>query len=227
MSLEAKMFQKKTPKKEQELKSVITLHLKTTYPNPYWFKGHINVVSIDPGITNLGFRMETRYADGRVTTNYMIRQCFSKSIEEDGYYNSLYLDVYKWFDQFKEYFLNSHVFIVERQMKENYQSLRLSQHIICYLMGVLLHSKIEPLLVEIDSKAKYNYLDVPSGLNEKAKKQWGTELAISILEQRNDQVGLQIINSSRGVRNQKKHDDVSDTIIQIEAFWKLFHIPIL
>jgi hypothetical protein len=221
------MFEKKTLKSEEETKNPITLHLKTSYPEVYWYQGYINVVSIDPGITNLGFRMETRYADGRVITNYMARHCFSQDITIDGYYNSLYLDVFKWFNQFKDYFMNSHVFIVERQLPENYQSVRLSQHIICYLMTVLVSSKLEPLLAEIDSKAKYKYLGAPSGFNRTALKQWGTETAISILEQRNDTYGLSIIAGSRSIRGQKKHDDVSDTIIQIEAFWKLFPIPMV
>jgi len=221
------MFEKKTLKSEEETKNPITLHLKTTYPKNYWYKGYINVISIDPGIVNLGFRIETRYANGTVTTNYMARHCFSQSINEEGYYNSLYLDVFNWFDQFKEYFMNTHVVIVERQLPENYQSVRLSQHIICYLMTVLSKSKLEPLLAEIDSKAKYKYLGAPSGFNKTALKQWGTETAVALLEQRSDTYGLSIIASARGVRGQKKHDDVSDTIIQVEAFWKLFPIPIV
>ena len=221
------MFHTKTPKKEEATNSVLTFHLKTSYPDDYWYNGYLNVVSIDPGITNFGFRIETRYADGRVITIEMSRYCFQKSIQIEGYYNSLYQDVTSWLDNYKTAFYNSHVIIIERQLPENYQSLRLSQHLVSYFISLLLGNPIEPLLVEIDPKAKYKYLSAPTGYNKKALKEWGTSLALQILEERKDTSAIALIYGTKGIRGQKKQDDLSDTIIQIEAFWKIFNIPII
>lgn len=217
------MFNKKTPKKEAQGKDYLTFHLRSSYPTEHWTGQYINVVSIDPGIVNFGFRIETRLSNGQVNTIELIRKCFSKEIITEGNYMSLYSDISRWLDQYINYFSQCHIFIIERQLAENYQSVRVSQHIITYLLFLLSKSPITPILVEIDAKAKYKYLDAPTGYTATVLKQWGTEYAIELLKSRNDHAALNLILGTKGVRKQKKQDDLCDTILQIEAFWIMFN----
>jgi len=221
------MFTKKTPKRETVGGTSLTFHTLTDYPKEHWYNGYINVVSIDPGIVNFGFRIETRHSNSKVETVVLTRQCFSKAIVNEGYYNSLYLDVISWLSLYESYFNNCHVFIIERQIPENYQSVRLSQHIVSYLLCSLLKSPIKPIIAEIDPGSKYKQLGAPAGYNKIALKKWGIEYAYELLKQRNDQMALDIVLGTKGIRGQKKQDDLCDTIIQVEAFWSLFNIPIV
>jgi len=218
-----KMFTKKPSKKEAQGKDYLTFHLRSSYPAEHWTGQYINVVSIDPGIVNFGFRIETRFSNGQVNTIALSRQCFSKTMIVEGNYTSLYSDISCWLDQYISYFSQCHVFIIEKQLPHNYQSIRVSQHLVTYFLFLLSKSPISPMLAEIDAKAKYKCLDAPTGFNETALKQWGTEYAIELLKGRNDLAALDLILGTKGIRKQKKQDDLCDTILQIEAFWVLFN----
>lgn len=219
------MFPKKVAKREEQSNSSLTFHLKSTYPKG-WYEGFLNIVSIDPGIANFGFRLETRMHDGRINTAHMLRKCFSKEMIVNGSYCSLYSDVTSFLNQFIDLFMQCHVFIIERQIPENYQSVRLSQHVISYFISLLSSAPLQPLLVEIDPMAKYKCLGAPKGFNKTALKQWGIQYAKELLRAREDHDTLSLIEGTKGVRGQKKQDDLCDTIIQVEAFWKLFPIPV-
>jgi len=217
-----KMYGAKKPsKRESVTKDQLTHHTISTYPDAYWQQlGYWNVVSIDPGIVNCGIRIERRYlATGAVETLHMDRKQFDSNASH------IYSRFMEWLNSYSEIFKQSHIFIVERQLPDNYQSTRVSQHIITQilLMTVGSGSEIQPLVVEIDPKAKYKQLGAPTNLNKVALKQWGTAYAKEILKSRSDLETIRYIEGMRGSSNQKKQDDLCDTIVQIEAFFAIWY----
>ena len=214
-------FQKKACKSEEQKKTMIDYHTRSTFPKEHWLKGYIDIVSIDPGIVNFGFRVERRYNNGHVQTIGMQRKCFSKDTIQEGDYNSLYMDVIAWLNNYLSYITSAHVIVVEKQLHINYQTTRLAQAVITYALLMTSGSPIQPIIAEIDSKAKYKMLNAPKGLNDKGLKQWGIEYALKLLEMRGEVEVVKYIAGEKGVRGQSKHDDLCDVIIQVEAFMLL------
>lgn len=199
----------------------VIFHTCSSYPKSHWIDNEcFRVVSVDPGIVNFCIRIEDRYRDGRVST------VWTDKITLKDY---VYVELINYLNTLHDIISNAHYYIVERQMKENYNAIRISQHVISYFM--LLQSRehssstistIEPLIIEIDSKAKY--WNAPKGLNKTALKKWGQDEAKRLLTMRGEIDLVNYINNSRGVRGQKKQDDLCDVIIQAEAFFKLYPI---
>ena len=76
------------------------------------------------------------------------------------------------------------------------------------------------MLFEIDPKIKGKELGAPPHLNERGIKQWSVEHCQKLLTKRNDTKGLEIL------KKQKKKDDLSDTVCQIEALFSLQGWPV-
>lgn len=216
------MFTKKPIKKEKEKKDMIIWYSKSSYPSDYWVKNTcFRVVSIDPGIVNFCIRVEDRYRDGTVKTVFTERKEFQTYTES---YVGVYNDLTNYFNSLLEFTYYGHYYIIERQVIENYQSVRTSQHILTYFLGLCKDSPISPLILEIDSKAKYKMLGAPKNYNKVALKAWGSDKAKDLLTERGEVQLVEYINGIRGVRGQKKQDDLCDVVIQSEAFFKLYPI---
>ncbi len=76
------------------------------------------------------------------------------------------------------------------------------------------------LIVEVNPQLKGQQLGGPSGHNKPLLKQWAVNEAIRLFTMRNDEKSLQIINSIT------KKDDLADTVVQIEALFSLWNLPI-
>jgi hypothetical protein len=135
-------------------------------------------------------------------------------------------------DQYKEYWDKVEYFIVEQQMsfnaKINTMALKIGQHCESYFMikygrvkkviefpsyhktQVLGSEKIEK--VTKTGKKSYKNIDKP------ARKKWSIETAYGILTEREDFETIEEITKS------KKKDDLSDVIIQAQAFKYLYFI---
>jgi hypothetical protein len=223
-------FRKKTPKRELPDKNLFTIY------NPHsrdvnqrsWTQGYYQVVSVDPAVNNMGFRIERRYRDGRIVPLAYTRQNFyvappvdaeGKPMVEAGMVYETYELVTRFLDEFTSMFQESHIFIIERQMPQNYKAVRFSQHIITYFTLRLKDAPLLPLIVEVDNKLKSRQMGAPRGIGERQVKTWLIEKAKELLAMREDTWSLNLLTKER------KRDDLADVVCQIEAFFSYMGLP--
>ncbi len=231
------------------------------------------ITSIDPGVVNLGFRIEARHSNGTIDTLVHCRLKFSKKksaaqrkqssksgttkpskpkknptqysiqqpetldkfleLEKILYERAInessdcHSDIYDQISMFLDIYLyllkKSHFIVIEKQLPENYMTVRFSQHVISYLLFKVYNTpdSIKNMwIAEIDCKLKSRLLDCPKNLNKSYIKKWLIEKAISLCKSRNDEATYQIISKA------KKQDDLADTICQTEAFCVMMHLPL-
>ncbi len=208
-------------KAEQTDKSPLTHYWVHTIPiadrQPRWTQDYHQFVSIDPGINNIGFRVERRYLTGRIITVMKGETpCFDlikpdSSRPEYKVLNDLYHQITSYLLAFLQVFHESHIFLIERQPPVNYMSVRVSQHILSFFSIYLRDSVLLPSIYEVDPKMKGQILNAPPNLNHNGLKKWSVEYGIQLLRARNDHVALDIL-----AKETRKHDK-TDVIVQIEA----------
>lgn len=215
------MFQERVPKSQKPNKTLFDVHYyhDVSIKHRDWNLGNfIQITSIDPcktKLSNFAFRVEKRFEDGIVETITMQHII-------GGSQNHIYNSITDFLDENIEYINKTHLFIIERQLPLNYKAVRISQHVITYLMIKTKNNSLLPEIIEVDSKLKSKQLNAPSNLTSKGIKKWSVEKAISILNKRNDQFGLELLNDLKN----KKHklDDYCDTICQSEAYISLLNL---
>lgn len=177
---------------------------------------YITVLSIDPGITNFGLRIERRPFGSDVWKVHPVEYantCF-KQHKTDTRTNSssLYRSITEYLESLNPNIKSAHLVLIERQLPINYNMVRVSQHIITYLMTVLSSSKINPLILEIDSCGKTSILGAPK-LTSTQVKDWSIEKALQLSYIRKDWTSfMAILNATKN-----KSDDLADTLVQIES----------
>lgn len=219
----------KVPKSQQPEKTPYTIHNPHTRPleERVWNENYLQIISIDPSIKNLGFRIERRYFDGRIQPIALSRTTFGTNAittetAPNGTaltVNTLYRDVTTFFNTYNEYFPTTHILIMERQLPQNYKAVRISQHVLTEMMIRLANQPLLPLIVEVDSKLKSRQLGCPKGLNERQTKLWLIEKALLLSQQRGDDFSHDLISRSR------KKDDLADVICQAEAWCSFVGLP--
>jgi hypothetical protein len=180
-----------------------------------WNQGYLQVVSVDPALKNFAIRIE-RWNYNRTITP--VGFCKYNLIndgtsEEDDDYHEGINNLTKIFKSLEDCLKKTHIFIVEKQLPQNYKVVRISQHVITYFIQLGYDSELLPSIYEIDPKLKGEILGAGK-LAEKDLKKWAVVKAKEILENRGDQVSLDILTA-----NKKKDDDLSDTVIQILALF--------
>lgn len=210
------MFHPKTPKTQQPLKrpaNIYFFHSKPLSLRQWSFP--LRIISIDPAIKNLAIRVEER---GQRNGNEIIQTLLFEKITLDSSdeMSGLYLSLTHYLDQHLNLFMTCHLILIERQLPINYRSVRVSQHLISYFSLLLRDSPLLPALLEIDPRLKGRQLESPPYLTDRGLKKWAVEKAQEILQERGDQKALTIIHRER------KKDDLSDTVVQIEAFLQYF-----
>lgn len=118
-----------------------------------------------------------------------------------------------YLDSFKEYFDKCSYIIVEQQMsfgkKKNTLCVKIAQHILSYFIINYHNFKT---ISEYPSYNKTQILNAPKKMDKPARKKWAVEKALNILELRGDK------DTYNHIKNSKKKDDLSDTIIMIQAY---------
>lgn len=181
---------------------------KTSNNEPIWETSQIQVLSIDPAVKNFALRIERRLKTDVLTI------AFEKMEFKND--ETLYSQISDFLDKFENMFFEIHYFIVEKQLPQNYQAVRISQHVITYFQLKLRTSLLCPKIVELDPKLKSKMLKAPRGLNSKELKNWSVEVGTQLLTKRNDKYALKILEKT------KKKDDLCDTVIQSEALFLYF-----
>lgn len=206
------------------------------------------LVSFDIGIKNLAFYIEKYNPEILKNINKIPKKCildsngnhtkeYSKNIRKlyrsgkSIYFNKfdmgdstlnkgkisqeIFCNTTKMLDSHKKYFDKCSAVIIEQQMsfgkKINLRCIKMAQHIYSYFIHTFLDLKI---IFEFSAFHKTKILaDLGKKLNDKQRKKWATEEAERLLLLRNDFISIQ------GIHKHKKRDDISDCILQAQA-WK-------
>lgn len=176
-----------------------------------WSSDFLVLACFDPGSTNLGVCVQTRYRDGRIITNLLERLQFKEGM-------GLYSDMVRKFDEVVLQDLKMcHYIFVERQLKVNYKALRIMQHILSYLSVRLLDSNTHPYVIEVPPVIKSKSIGkvITGGklgkVSKPELKKFSVQAAQELLAQRSDEYGLTMLDSER------KKDDRADVYMTIEA----------
>jgi hypothetical protein len=218
-------FAKKIPKSQEPDKSLHIIYYPHTIPytERKWNQNYYQVLSIDPGkIKNFSYRIERRYHNGKIVPIVFDKIDF-ESITQEGTttINNSYQVLTDFLNKYNKFYDECHFFIIEKQLPNNYQAVRVSQHVISYF-SIMMHNKpLLPAIIEVDSRLKGKYLGAPKGIGDKQLKTWSVEKARYLLNLRNDIFSLQVLDCFKN-----KQDDLCDTVCQIEALMVYWGLPL-
>lgn len=211
----------KTGKKESPDKTPYTSYYPHTIDvkKRVWTQNYHQVVSIDPARVNYAIRIEKRYDNGIIKPVVFDKTAIEEFYNDDN--GSLVCKTYEnlthFLDKYKDYYMDCHFIIIERQLPQNYKATRIAQHTITYFSLRLCDTPLLPTIIEIDPKLKGRILGAPKGCNDRQLKNWAVEKARELLTKRNDDFSLGVLNHFKN-----KQDDLSDTVCQIEALFILW-----
>lgn len=220
------MYRPKAPKSQQSDKTPYTAY------NPHSVRltddrwddyDYYRVVSIDPGTKNFAIRVEKRPKiadDFQIKTELYERLRLTDGVDEE-MQCSIYTVLTDFLDEHLHLFLDCHYIIIERQLMQNYRTVRISQHVLTYFMIKLKDKPSLPIILEIDPKLKGKQLGAPKGITERQLKQWSVEKATELLGWRGDSLALDKLKKSK-----TKADDLADTVCQIEAVFSYLGLPV-
>ena len=169
----------------------------------------IIITTIDPGIKNCAIR--TAQYDPETRKSKTLLQCkidftFSQDNERVlGVETKYYTAIYTILEPYHHYFTSSHYIGIESQMVCNYDMLRMSQHLITYIMGIVRNNGNRPYIIEMDSRLKTQMLNAPAKMSKPERKKWATKMAIQYLTIDGEQDIIKVISDG-------KSDDHGDTI---------------
>lgn len=223
------IFSRKTPKSQQADKTPFTVYEIHSRPisdrASLWTQGYYQVLSIDPAWKNFAVRIERRYPDGRVDppllyTRFDFTQADKNKPDNiDDCVLLAYGVMLANLEPLVPLFLDCHIAMIERQLPENYQSTRCMQHALSFLMTRLRDGPLMPLIMDVDPQLKGRMLGAPKGCKGNDLKKWAEEKALEILLARGDHTSLEILTKHG------KKDDLSDTVVQIEAWFAYNGLP--
>lgn len=157
------------------------------------------------------------------------------NVEKGVYYDQEYChNMTELLDQYIPYWNQCSGIIIEQQMnfrgKTNSMAIKLGQH--CFSYFAINYKRFKSI-VEFPSYHKTNVLGAERSLlfmkngktkwktlGDKERKKWAITKAKEILELRNDHINLKMFDEQKRKKGIKrmKLDDISDTIIQLQAF---------
>ena len=189
------MYKQKYSKGEKSIRSNYTFHNSKHHDNKLSHVDCIRFTSIDPGVVNFAIRIEDRYSNG------IIKPLLFQLISLENYPNP-YIRLNEIFKQIYNLLLNTHVFIIEEQLGVNNSCVRISQHVISYLIHEFDNTELQPIICEIKATEKTKKLGCPKvkGKPDKFNKRWCEKKAKELLEIRGDYKSINIINKQRDKR---------------------------
>ncbi len=176
----------------------------------------IQICSVDPGNRNLGIRIEKRYKD--IDNKIKIDPIFFKNIDLGKNFYDFFSNINAELNRIHDILCRCNYFIVEKQVRKNYNCIRISQHILTYFIIISENSELHPVVFEVDPKEKVDYLKIKKvkGMKRSERKEIvkgkTIEIALYLLTLGKDSRSIEIINNS------VKKDDLCDTIYQIEYY---------
>ena len=213
----------KVPKRESLDDGWYTILNHISLKRNQWPKDieYYQVCSIDPATDNFCLRIERWWLSGgntgKVTPITFIKTSFKS--QDPTTTNLIYFRLIEFLSKYIPDLIQCHYIISERQLHINYKAVRISTCTLALIMNWCEGKGNYPIIIEVSPKLKYNQLEAPRGWNEKQLKTvWTPAKALEILKKRED------IFSSNIIEKAKKKDDYSDTVIQVEALFKLLEL---
>jgi hypothetical protein len=179
----------------------------------------IQIMAIDPGIKNCGIRIERRWSSGYVETVMLARINFliSQGPATDTIY---YTNCIKVLSQYLPVMELCQYILIESQLPINYDMVRMSSHIICFLMCNLANKGCKPMICEVDAYFKSRILNAPPKLTKPELKKWCRDYALELLKSRGDMETYKVLQKLG------KQDDASDCICYTEGWYKAISMGI-
>lgn len=193
----------------------------TPKKNRIWNDDYIQILSVDPARINLALRVERRYIYGNrrgdIETILFWKGDFTK--------NTI-VSIVEELDKYNDIYLNTHAFIIERQMKRK-EMLLIMQHLLTYFIVKTRNYPLCPDVIEISAKVKGKQLGFDKKeIKGKAIKKWSSGLARRMLEERDDYFGLEVMDywlSKEHLLKVRKDDDLADCVLMAEAYCQIAH----
>jgi hypothetical protein len=134
-----------------------------------------------------------------------------------------FLNMCNILDKYKHYWNHCSKFLIEVQMsfgrKINLTAIKLGQHCFSYFIMLLRNNNTNiSNIIEFPSYHKTKILGAIKQMTKPERKKWSTERAFSILQNRQDNETIKILQS------RVKLDDLSDVICQLQAYKFLEYI---
>ena len=104
--------------------------------------------------------------------------------------------------------------LIESQLPINYDMVRMSTHIISFLMMNLENKGCKPMICEVDAYFKSRILNAPKKMTKPELKKWCREYALELLQKRGDTVAYDSMVKAG------KQDDMGDVVCYCEGWWK-------
>jgi len=122
----------------------------------------------------------------------------------------IFINMYAVLSQYNDYWEKCSRVLIEQQMnfknKQNSMALKLGQH--CYSYFIFIHFKHQTI-VEFPAYHKTKVLGAVKKLTKPQRKKWAIQIATTILTERGE---LDVL------KEYKKKDDISDCILQLQAY---------
>lgn len=217
-------YSEKTPKGEKQESSPFLHYYPNSLPRQKRQENYLQIASIDPALKNFALRIERRFDDGEVMPLVFDKVSIDKNeVLDKTVICSTYNNLTIFLEKYKEFFIECHIILIERQLSVNYKSTRVAQHTISYLSFIVKDSSFLTDIIEISPTIKGKMLEGGTNLSKKGLKEWAVTKAREILSERRDNWSIEVMKSFN-----KKQDDLADTVCQIEAaliYWKKFGGP--
>jgi hypothetical protein len=104
--------------------------------------------------------------------------------------------------------------LIESQLPINYDAVRMSQHLITFLMMNLANKGVKPMICEIDTYFKSRIFNAPKKMKKPELKKWCRDQALELLKKRGDTQAYEALISAG------KQDDMGDVVMYCEG-WAL------
>ncbi len=172
----------------------------------------VQVAAIDIGVKNTSIAMERRWSGGHIDIVMLMKLDFTigERAQTDTVYYSHSIDMLK---KYLPFFEMCQYIIVESQLPINYDAVRMSQHIITFLMMNLANKGCKPMICEVDTYFKSRIFNAPKRMKKPELKKWCIEYALKLLEKRGDTETIEMIKASG------KKDDLCDTLCYCEGWF--------
>ncbi len=172
----------------------------------------LQICAIDVGIRNCGIRIERRWKKAdKVETLMLARIDFTKGAREqtNTVYYSHSVDI---LTPYLPHFEMCQYILVESQLPINYDAVRMSQHLITFLMMNVANKGVKPMICEIDTYFKSRIFDAPKKMKKPELKKWCRDKALEVLKDRGDMVAYNAMIAAG------KQDDMGDVVMYCEGW---------
>jgi len=196
----------------------------SNFCTPIFSEHFIQACFIDPGTTSCAFRIVRFY----YKYNKIEVLCFG-TCDFNSDITKISSEIERQITPLCCILENCHYIVLEQQpyfkeyMKQKIQEnvKYVSRHLISFISSKIKDRGCKGIILEVDIKLKTFWIGGPTTRKQNGGetiKKWSKQKAIEILQSRNDQISLQILNSAK----YKAKEDLSDVVCYEYAWWSYY-----